>query len=109
MKMGSIPTIARQYGLSARQAQIMALIAEGHSNGQIAARLVLTEKTVKNHVNRIYAKLGTSSRSEAIIRWEAELPDAARASGRPCLRPAAPEVAGSGPGVRSGRLKRTGR
>jgi DNA-binding CsgD family transcriptional regulator len=59
--------------LSAREAQIMALIAAGHSNGQIAAHLVLTEKTVKNHVNRIYAKLGAGSRSDAISRWGAEL------------------------------------
>jgi DNA-binding NarL/FixJ family response regulator len=53
----------------------MALIAAGHSNGQIAAHLVLREKTVKNHVNRIYAKLGARSRSDAISRWEPERPD----------------------------------
>ena len=39
----------------------MELIATGHSNGQIAQRLFLSEKTVKNHVNRIYAKLGVDS------------------------------------------------
>ena len=55
--------------LSAREQQIMGLIAAGHSNGQIAAHLVLTEKTVKNHVNRIYAKLGAGSRPDAISRW----------------------------------------
>jgi DNA-binding NarL/FixJ family response regulator len=47
----------------------MSLIAQGHSNGEIAARLVLAEKTVKNHVNRIYAKLGAESRAAAIIQW----------------------------------------
>ena len=41
----------------------MSLIAAGHSNGEIAARLVLAEKTVKNHVNRIYAKIGAESRA----------------------------------------------
>jgi DNA-binding NarL/FixJ family response regulator len=55
--------------LSAREAQIMGLIAAGHTNGQIAASLVLTEKTVKNHVNRIYGKLGAGSRADAIARW----------------------------------------
>ena len=50
--------MTRPLGLSLREAQIMTLIAAGHSNGQIAAQLVLAEKTVKNHVNRIYAKLG---------------------------------------------------
>jgi DNA-binding NarL/FixJ family response regulator len=49
----------------------MALIAAGHTNGQIAASLVLTEKTVKNHVNRMYAKLGAGSRADAIARWTA--------------------------------------
>jgi len=47
----------------------MSLIADGHSNGEIAAQLVLAEKTVKNHVNRIYAKLGAESRAAAIVRW----------------------------------------
>jgi DNA-binding CsgD family transcriptional regulator len=60
---------ARPLGLSLREAEIMSLIAEGHSNGEIAARLVLAEKTVKNHVNRIYAKLGAESRAAAIVRW----------------------------------------
>jgi DNA-binding NarL/FixJ family response regulator len=72
MKTGTIPTpFARPSGLSSREAQIMDLIAAGHSNGQIATHLVLTEKTVKNHVNRIYAKLGASSRSDAISLWRA--------------------------------------
>ena len=60
---------ARPLGLSSREAEIMSLIAAGHSNGEIAARLVLAEKTVKNHVNRIYAKLGAESRAAAIVRW----------------------------------------
>lgn len=59
----------RPLGLSLREAEIMSLIAEGHSNGEIAARLVLAEKTVKNHVNRIYAKLGADSRMAAIGLW----------------------------------------
>ena len=47
----------------------MSLITAGLSNGEIAARLVLAEKTVKNHVNRIYAKIGAESRATAIVRW----------------------------------------
>jgi ATP/maltotriose-dependent transcriptional regulator MalT len=69
MSADSVPEAARQAGLSSREAQIMTLIAAGHSNGQIAERLVLAEKTVKNHVNRIYAKLGVGSRPAAITRW----------------------------------------
>lgn len=69
MRTASVPRNARPLGLSSREAEIMSLIAEGHSNGEIAARLVLAEKTVKNHVNRIYAKLGADSRATAILRW----------------------------------------
>ena len=47
----------------------MSLIAGGHTNGEIATRLFLAEKTVKNHVNRIYSKLGVGSRHAAIARW----------------------------------------
>ncbi|WP_436839430.1 helix-turn-helix domain-containing protein [Microbispora hainanensis] len=59
-------------GLSKREAEVMELIATGHSNGEIARLLFLSEKTVKNHVNRIYAKLGVDSRMTAICRWRGE-------------------------------------
>ena len=67
--MRTVSHTARPLGLSVREAEIMSLIADGHSNGEIAAQLVLAEKTVKNHVNRIYAKLGAESRSAAIASW----------------------------------------
>jgi DNA-binding CsgD family transcriptional regulator len=57
------------HGLSAREAEVMSLIAGGQTNGEIAARLFLAEKTVKNHVRRIYAKLGVGSRPAAIELW----------------------------------------
>ena len=57
--------------LSAREAEVMSLIAAGQTNGQIAARLFLAEKTVKNHVRRIYSKLGVGSRPAAIAYWRA--------------------------------------
>lgn len=56
-------------GLSEREAEVMDLIARGRSNSAIASTLFLSEKTVKNHVNRIYAKLGVSNRGEAIADW----------------------------------------
>lgn len=55
--------------LSRREIEVMELIATGCSNGQIARCLFLSEKTVKNHVNRIYAKLGADSRVTAIGLW----------------------------------------
>ena len=55
--------------LSAREMEVMSLIADGQTNGEIAARLFLAEKTVKNHVRRIYSKLGVCSRPAAIAYW----------------------------------------
>lgn len=55
--------------LSARQAEVMELIAAGRSNAQIAGQLFLAEKTVKNHINQIFAALNATSRSEAIALW----------------------------------------
>ncbi len=80
MRTGSAAGASHPGGLSARETQIMTLIAAGHSNGEIAASLVLAEKTVKNHVNRIYAKLGVGSRSAAISRWRAPADGAAGAA-----------------------------
>src|SRR3974377_1459843 len=53
---------SESHGLSAREAEVMSLIADGQTNGQIAARLFLAEKTVKNTVRRIYSTLGGGSR-----------------------------------------------
>jgi ATP/maltotriose-dependent transcriptional regulator MalT len=56
-------------GLSTREIEVMSLIAGGHTNGEIAALLFLAEKTVKNHVRRIYSKLGVHTRPAAIEHW----------------------------------------
>ncbi|HZG03379.1 MAG TPA: response regulator transcription factor [Streptomyces sp.] len=60
---------AERFGLSGREAEVMELIASGMTNSQIAAACFISEKTVKNHVNRIFAKLRVTSRSEAIAVW----------------------------------------
>ncbi|MER5890278.1 response regulator transcription factor [Streptomyces sp. NPDC001941] len=60
---------ARDFGLSSREVEVMDLIASGMSNQQIAATCFISEKTVKNHINRIFAKLHSTSRSEAIAVW----------------------------------------
>ncbi|MFD3514167.1 response regulator [Streptomyces sp. NPDC058657] len=59
----------QQFGLSSREVEVMDLIAAGMSNQQIAATCFISEKTVKNHINRIFAKLHSASRSEAIAMW----------------------------------------
>ena len=52
-------------GLSAREAEVLRLVARGLSNRQIAAELVLSERTVINHVSHIFEKLEVSNRAGA--------------------------------------------
>ncbi|MFI0479055.1 LuxR C-terminal-related transcriptional regulator [Actinomadura sp. 9N215] len=56
-------------GLTAREAEILELIAAGLTNREIARRLVITEKTVKNHAHQIYKRLGADGREHAAARW----------------------------------------
>ena len=56
-----------EIGLTERQAQVLALLARGLSNRDIAARLDLSEGTVKIHVTAILKALGVSSRTQALI------------------------------------------
>ena len=53
-------------GLSRREAEVLALIAAGLSNTDIARRLVLSNATVKTHVNHIFAKIGARDRAQAV-------------------------------------------
>ncbi|MGH2992858.1 MAG: helix-turn-helix domain-containing protein, partial [Solirubrobacterales bacterium] len=52
-------------GLSARELEVLRLVAEGLTNGEIATRLVISEHTVHRHVTSILRKLGVSSRVAA--------------------------------------------
>jgi len=54
--------------LSVREVEILDLIAQGHSNAKIAARLYLSPKTVGNHISHIFTKLQVADRAHAIIR-----------------------------------------
>ncbi len=53
-------------GLTAREAEVLALLASGLSNTEIAQRLYLTNATVKTHINRIFAKTGARDRAQAV-------------------------------------------
>jgi len=54
-------------GLTAREVEVLGLLARGHSNRDIAQRLVVAPKTVSNHVEHIYVKIGVSSRAAATL------------------------------------------
>ena len=53
--------------LTAREREVLALITEGLGNAQIAERLSISEKTVRNHVSNIFDKLGVWTRAQAMV------------------------------------------
>ena len=67
-----VPTDPRMASLSERERDILALIADGLTNRQIGERLFLAEKTVKNYVSALLAKLGMERRTQAAV-YGAEL------------------------------------
>jgi DNA-binding NarL/FixJ family response regulator len=77
VELGAAPDLARldalrereapvaTHGLSARELEVLRLVAAGHSNRKIAAELVISEHTVARHLQNIFTKLGVSSRTAA--------------------------------------------
>jgi DNA-binding NarL/FixJ family response regulator len=53
--------------LTPREREILTLIAQGHSNREIAKLLYVSESTVKNHVSSIYKKVGLNGRSRLVL------------------------------------------
>ena len=63
-ELGRIGGRTRAEGLTPAERRVAVLVAEGHTNREVAAALFLTERTVASHLSRVYAKLGVRSRTE---------------------------------------------
>jgi DNA-binding CsgD family transcriptional regulator len=61
-----VSTRRNQFGLTRREAQILGLLSEGLRTATMAKRLFVSPKTIEHHVSAILAKLGVSSRAEAV-------------------------------------------
>jgi TolB-like protein/DNA-binding CsgD family transcriptional regulator/Tfp pilus assembly protein PilF len=77
------------YGITAREGEIVRLLIEGRTNEEIAARLFISNHTVKNHVHHVYQKLGIGNRVQLIQ----------------CFRSALEESGPPAPGPRAGRSR----
>jgi DNA-binding NarL/FixJ family response regulator len=78
----SIPQPGRRQvfppALSHRESMVLAMVARGNTNAQIAASLFLAESTVKTHLRSVFAKLGVNSRQEAAAVAQADAATASR-------------------------------
>ena len=68
--MARCESLAERYGLTARETEIMGLIAQRKSRAEIEQQLFLSENTVKTHVRHLYAKLGAHSKADVIALFE---------------------------------------
>ncbi|HTW17280.1 MAG TPA: response regulator transcription factor [Nocardioides sp.] len=57
----------REFGLTGREAEVLALITQGYSNDEIARKVYLGVNTVKTHIRKTYRKIGVSRRAEAVL------------------------------------------
>jgi DNA-binding NarL/FixJ family response regulator len=69
VRLGAEEVERRRFGLTSREEEVLGLVSAGLTNATVATRLGISEKTVKNHLNSVFAKLGVRTRTEAVIRW----------------------------------------
>ena len=63
----SAPADSRFEQLTRRERELVELVAQGRDNAQIAAAMGLTDKTVRNHITSVFAKLEVENRAQAIV------------------------------------------
>jgi DNA-binding NarL/FixJ family response regulator len=78
-----VGSIACHAALTPRESEVMDHVATGLTNREVANTCGLAEKTVKNHLNRIFSKLGVTNRAEATRLWTADPVAPASARSRP--------------------------
>ncbi len=68
-RIGDVPARRNRSvnALSTRETEVLRLIADGYSNREISIALSLSEKTIKNHISRIFAKLHITARTQAVV------------------------------------------
>lgn len=62
------PEFLKAVGLSPREAEVLALVAEGRTNAEVARLLFASPRTIGKHLEHIYRKLGVENRSAAVLR-----------------------------------------
>ncbi len=90
----SMLTALRGLGLTAREAEVLSLVALGSSNAEVARDLVISTRTVHKHLEHVYAKLDASSRTEAAaIAWTSAAEPSREGAPRVAFRSAASAIA----------------
>lgn len=67
MRAGNDPS-RKALGLTAREKEVLGMLARGYGNREISTKLFISENTVKNHVRNVLDKLGARSRMEAVVK-----------------------------------------
>ena len=68
MNLSYVPSEGRQdFGLTARERQVIALVGAGYTNKDLAQKLGISENTAKRHLSNVFDKLGVSNRLELVL------------------------------------------
>lgn len=67
-KLSSLTKGQENHMLTAREIEVLGMVAEGLTNKEIASKLFISEKTVKNHITNVFKKLEVSGRTEAVVQ-----------------------------------------